>query len=147
MDILDKINSDLVEAMKARDGVRTITLRGIKSAIKYREIEKGENIVEDDVIAVLSSMAKKHRDSIDQYGKAGRDDLVVNEKGELEIVLSYLPEQLDRAELEKLVDAVISELGAEGPSGIGAVMKTIMPKVKGRADGKMVKEIVSSRLS
>lgn len=147
MSILEKINSDLVAAMKAKESSRVTALRGLKSAIKYRQIEKNEDLVEEDVVAVLSSTAKKHRDSIEQYEKAGRDDLVQQEKGELEIVLDYLPKQLDRSEIERLVDEVIAELGVSGPSSFGVVMKAVMPKVKGIADGKVVKEIVESRLS
>jgi len=147
MSILEKINSDLVAAMKAKESSRVTALRSLKSAIKYRQIEKNADLVEEDVVVVLSSTAKKHRDSIEQYEKAGRDDLVQQEKGELEIVLGYLPKQLDRSEVEKLVDEVISELGVSGQSSFGVVMKAVMPKVKGIADGKLVKEIVEGRLS
>lgn len=147
MNIIDSINSDLVTAMKSGDRDRATAIRSLKSAIKYQEIEKGDDLNGDDVIAVLSSVAKKHRDSIDQYGKAGRDDLVSEEKSQLEIVLTYLPEQLGPDEIEEEVDGVISEVGASGPSDIGMVMKGVMPKLKGRADGKLVKEIVVKRLS
>jgi len=147
MSILEKINSDLVVAMKAKESGRVTALRGLKSAIKYREIEKHAELTDEDVIAVVSSTAKKHRDSIEQYEKAGRDDLVQQEKGELEIALCYLPKQLERAEVEGLVDEVIAELDVSGPSSFGLVMKAVMPKVKGLADGKLVKEIVQGRLS
>lgn len=147
MSILERINSDLVSAMKAGDKERTLALRGLKSAIKYREIEKGEDLTDDDVIAVLSSTVKKHRDSIEHYEKASREDLVREEKAQLGIAMAYTPEQLGTAEIEKEIGETIAEIGASGPSDIGKVMKGVMLKLKGRADGKLVKEIVSRKLS
>ena len=147
MSIFERINSDLVSAMKARDKGRIVALRGLKSAIKYREIDKGSDVTDDDVIAVVSSTVKKHKDSIEQFDKAGRDDLVQEEKAQLEVALVYLPKQLEAEEIEKEVDEIIADVGASGPSDIGKVMKGIMPKLRGRADGKLVKEIVSRRLS
>jgi uncharacterized protein YqeY len=147
MSIFERINSDLVSAMKARDKERTIALRGLKAAVKYREIDKRDDLTDEDVIAVVSSTVKKHRDSIEQYEKAGRDDLVREEKAQLDVALAYLPEQLGPEEIEKQVDEIIAEVGASGPSDIGKVMKGIMPKLKGRADGKLTKEIVTRRLS
>jgi uncharacterized protein YqeY len=147
MSVFERINSDLVSAMKARDKDRTVALRGLKSAIKYREIDKGSDLTDDDVIAVVSSTVKKHKDSIEQYDKAGRDDLVQEEQAQLEVALAYLPKQLEAEEIEKEVDEIIADVGASGPSDIGKVMKGIMPKLRGRADGELVKEIVSRRLS
>lgn len=147
MSIFERINSDLVSAMKAGDKERTIALRGLKSAIKYREIDKGEDLTDDDVIAVLASTVKKHRDSIEQYEKAARDDLVNEEKAQLEVAMVYMPKQLEPEEIEREVDETIAEIGASGPSDIGKVMKGVMPKLKGRADGKLVKDIVSRKLS
>ncbi len=147
MSVFERINSDLVSAMKARDKGQTVALRGLKSAIQYHKIDKGSDLTDDDVIAVVSSTVKKHKDSIEQYDKAGRDDLVQEEKAQLEIALVYLPKQLEAEEIEKEVDEIIADVGASGPSDIGKVMKGIMPKLRGRADGKLVKEIVSRRLS
>jgi uncharacterized protein YqeY len=144
---MERVNSDLVSAMKAGDKERATALRGLKSAVKYREIDKGDELTDDDVISVLSSVAKKHRDSIELYEKGGRDDLVREEKAQLEVAMAYMPKQLETAEIEKEVDDTIAEIGASGPSDIGKVMKGIMPKLKGRADGKLVKEIVSRKLS
>ena len=147
MGILEKIGSDMIAAMKAKDKVRTTALRSLKSAVKYREIDKKTELTEEDVIAVLSSTVKRHRDSIEQYQKAGRDDLVQIEKLELEVALGYLPKQLEPEEIEKLVNEAIEESSASSPADIGKVMKAVMPKLKGRADGKIVKEIVARRLS
>jgi len=133
MSIVERINSDLITAMKSGDKDRATTLRGLKSAIKYREIDKREDLTDDDVIAVVSSVVKKHKDSIEQYEKGERADLV--------------PEQLSPEEIEKEVDATIAEVGASATSDFGMVMKGVMPKLKGRADGKLVKEIVTRRLS
>jgi uncharacterized protein YqeY len=147
MGILEQINSDLVDAMKRKDTELTTTLRGLKSAVKYREIDKGSELTEQDVIEVLSSTAKKHRDSIEQYEKGARSDLADLEKRQLATAMEYLPQQLSADEIASLVDEVIAETGASGPSGFGTVMKTVMPKVKGRADGRMVKDIVTQKLS
>ncbi len=147
MSIFERINSDLVSAMKAGDKQRTIALRGLKAAIKYREIDKRDDLTDEDVIEVVSSVVKRHRDSIEQYGTGGREDLVREEMAQMEIALAYLPEQLGPEEIEKHVDEIIAEVDASGPSDIGKVMKGIMPKLKGRADGKLIKEIVTRRLS
>ena len=147
MSIFERINSDLVSAMKAGEKERTIALRGLKAAIKYREIDKRDGLTDEDVIAVISSTVKKHRDSIEQYGKAGRDDLVREEKLQMEVAFAYLPKQMEPDEIEKHVDEVIAEVGATGPSEVGNVMKGVMPRLKGRADGKLIREIVTRRLS
>ena len=147
MSVFERINSDLVSAMKAGDKDRTVALRGLKSAIKYREIDKRDDLTDEEIIAVVSSTVKKHKDSIEQYDKAGRDDLVQEEKAQLEVALAYLPKQLEAGEIEKEVDEIIADVGASGPSDIGKVMKGVMPKLRGRADGKLVKEIVSRRLA
>lgn len=147
MALLEKINSDLLSAMKAGERDRANALRGIKSAVKYREIEKGGELTDEDVVAVLSSAVKRHKDSIEQFEKAGRNDLVEKEKQEMRVAEEYLPEQLGEDEIERIVDSVISETGAAGPGEFGIVMKGVMSKVKGQADGKLVKEIVSKKLS
>ncbi len=147
MALLEKISLDLLSAMKAGERDRANALRGIKSAVKYREIEKGDELTDEDVVAVLSSAVKKHKDSIEQFEKAGRNDLVEKEKQEMKVAEEYLPEQLGEDEIERIVDTVISETGAVGPREFGIVMKGVMSKVKGQADGKLVKELVSKKLS
>lgn len=147
MALLEKISLDLLSAMKAGERDRANALRGIKSAVKYREIEKGDELTDEDVVAVLSSAVKKHKDSIEQFEKAGRNDLVEKEKQEMKVAEEYLPEQLGEDEIERIVDTVISETGAAGPREFGIVMKGVMSKVKGQADGKLVKELVSKKLS
>jgi uncharacterized protein YqeY len=148
MSIKDQIMDDFKEAMKDQDEERKNTLKRLKSAIRNEEIEQGdEELSDDEVRAILSKEAKNHKESIEQYEDGGRDDLVEKEKRELEIVQEYLPDQLSDEELEQMVDEVIEETGASDMSDMGDVMDAIMPKVRGRADGSVVNELVRERLS
>ena len=142
-----RIDQDTREALKKRDSDRLSVLRMLKSEIKYKEIDKGSELSDDEVISVLSSSIKKRKDSIQQFEKGGRDDLVSREKAELEVIFKYLPEQLTEEELSQIISQAIDEVNATGVSDLGKVMKVIMPKVKGRADGKIVNQMVSSQLS
>jgi len=147
MSLLERIDQDLIKALKSRDQHAADTLRGLKSDIRYYQIDKRIEKVEDnDIIVVLSSAAKRRRDSIEQFGQGGRADLVARETRELEIIKGYLPEQLSEEEILSLVKETIDETGAASPADVGKVMKALMPKVKGRADGKLVKDIVGRTL-
>ncbi len=141
-----RIDQDLKEALKKKDASRLSVLRMLKSDIKYKEIDKGSELSDDEVLSVLASSMKKRRDSIEQFEKGGRDDLASREKAELEVVLRYVPEQLTESELLDIIARAIKDVNATGPSSLGMVMKEIMPKVRGRADGKIVNQIVSSQL-
>jgi len=141
-----RIDQDTKEALKKRDSLRLNVLRMLKSEIKYKEIDKGSELSDDEVISVISSSVKKRKDSIQQFKKGGRDDLVAREKAELELILEYLPEQLTEEELFKIINQAIKEVNATGPSDLGKVMKQVMPEVRGRADGKRVNQLVSSQL-
>ena len=141
-----RIDQNMKEALKSKDSVRLGVLRMLKSEIRYREIDKGSELTDDDVISVLSSAIKRRKDSIQQFEKGGRDDLVSKEKQELAVVTEYMPRQLSPEELSQIVSQAISEEGATGPSDLGKVMKLIMSKVRGRADGKLVNQMVSSQL-
>jgi len=141
-----RIDQDTREALKKKDSLRLSVLRMLKSEIKYKEIEKGSELSDDEVISVLSSSVKRRKDSIQQFEKGERDDLVSREKAELELVLKYLPEQLTEEELSQIINQAIKELNASGPSDLGKVMRQIMPEVRGRADGKRVNQMVSSQL-
>jgi uncharacterized protein YqeY len=147
MSLTETIDADLKVAMKASDKTSVSTLRLVKSSLKYRQIEKGGNLTDDDVIAVLSSMVKQRRESIEQYTKAGRDDLASSEMAEIEIIKKYLPEQISNEELEAIIRETIKELNASGAKDIGKVMKAVIPKVKGRADGKVINARVTQILS
>jgi uncharacterized protein YqeY len=141
-----RIDHDAKEALKNKDSLRLGVLRMLKSEIRYKEIDKGSELSNDEVISVLSSSIKKRKDSIEQFGKGGRDDLVSQEKAELEVILGYMPEQLTEEKLSQIIHQAIEEANATGPSDLGKVMKLIMPQVKGKADGKVVNQMVSSHL-
>lgn len=141
-----RINQDAKEALKSKNTLTLNVLRMLKSEIRYKEIERGSELSDDDVISVLSTAIKKRKDSIQQFEKGGRDDLASKEKQELTVVAKYMPEQLGEEELSQIVSQAISEEGATGPSDLGKVMKLVMPKVRGRADGKKINQMVSSQL-
>jgi hypothetical protein len=145
--LAERIDADLRDAMKAGERLRTDTLRMAKSAIKYRQIEKGAVLSDDDVVSVLGTLVKQRRDSADQYRKAGREDLAQKEEAEVEIIRAYMPRELGLEELEAFIKEAIAESGAAGPKDMGKVMKALMPKIKGAADGKVVNEKVKEALS
>ncbi len=147
MSLLDKISIDLTGAQKKGDKIRVSTLRMMKSDLKYKQIEKNSPLNEEDEIGVLSSAVKKHKDSIEQFKLAQRTDLVEQEEAELKIILEYLPKPLSQEELADFIDEAIQEVGAVGKTDLGKVMKVLMPKVKGRADGKLVNSLVTAKLS
>lgn len=147
MSLIEKIDTDLKAAMKSLNKAAVSTLRLVKSSLKYKQIEKGGDLTDDDVVSVLSSLVKQRRDSIEQYEKGGRDDLAAVEKNEIEIIQQYLPAQMSDEEIQAVINAAVEELGASGQKDIGNVMKAVMPRFKGRADGKKVNALVSKRLS
>jgi len=146
MSLSERLADDFKEAMKKGDRRKVSILRVIKAAIKNKEIEKGASLTEEEIVAVLRSFVKRARESIEQFSKAGREDLVEKEKEELKIIQSYLPKELTEDEVKKLVRDTIDEVGAKGPKDIGRVMSTIMNRVKGRVDGKFVNELVRKAL-
>jgi uncharacterized protein YqeY len=146
MDLKQRIDQDMKLALKSGDKLKLNITRLLKSDIRYKEIEKGQELSEEEVLEVLSSSAKKHRDSIEQFREGNREDLVKKEEDELNLILGYMPVQLSQEEIEKLIEESITEIGAEGEKDIGKVMKTLMPKVKGKADGKAVNLLVTSKL-
>jgi len=147
MTIKEKLQQDLKESLKKKDTIRLNTVRSIINAIKNKEIDLRKELTEDEIYGILNTLAKQRRESIEQYEKGGRQDLVEQEKRELEIILEYLPEQLSDEEIEKIVKETIEEVGASSIKDMGKVMKAVMPKVKGRADGKKVNEMVKKFLS
>ena len=146
MSITQRIAEDSKQAQKKGDQLRLSTLRMLKSELKYKEIEKGKPLSEEEEIQVLSSSVKKRKDSIAQFKQGNRLDLVVKEETELSIIQAYMPEQLTEEELNRVVNDTLAEVSAQGKSDLGKVMKSLMPKVKGRADGKIVNQIVTSKL-
>lgn len=146
MKTIERLDSDLKDAMRARDEVGLLVLRMLKSDLKYKQIELGRELSEEEALTVLSSAAKKRKESIEEYGRGNRQDLVEKEQAELEVISRYLPEQLSAEELYGLVDKAIAETNASSIKDMGAIMKVLMPAVRGRADGKVVNAAVRARL-
>jgi uncharacterized protein YqeY len=142
MSLLQKLDDDLKSAMKASDKLKVSTIRMVKASLKNKQIEKREDLSEDDIISILSTLSKQRRESIEQFSNAGRDDLADNEKQELEILQGYMPKQLDPEELDKIISESIKETAAQDVKDMGKVMRIVMPKVKGTADGKTVNQRV-----
>lgn len=142
----DTIAEDLKTAMKARDQVRVATLRMLITAVKNAQVERMHELDDDEVIDVASREAKRRKESIEAFRSGGRDDLVAKEEAELAVLQAYLPEQITGDALAALVDETIAETGASTPKEMGAVMKALMPKVRGRADGAELSALVKARL-
>jgi uncharacterized protein YqeY len=146
MTTLERLERDMVAATKAREAERLGAIRFARSELKNRAIELGRDLEEEDVVEVLVRIAKRHRESIEQFEGAGRGDLVARETAQLSVIEQYLPEKLGESELLVLVGEAIAESGASSMRDLGAVMKAVMPKVKGRAEGNAVRALVQSRL-
>ena len=147
MTLSQRIAKDLQTALRQSDKLTLSVLRMAKAALTNREKEEGEELSEDDAIAVLATLAKQRRESIDQFSQGGREDLAEKERQELDILLSYLPKQLDRQELDTLINEAIHETSAVGLKDLGKVMKILMPRIKGVADGKIVNQRVKDLLA
>ena len=147
MTIKEKLKEDLKISLKSKDTIRLNTIRSIINAIKNKEIDLRRELHENEIFEVLNSLAKQRREAIEQYEKGNRQDLADKEKEELKIILEYLPEQLSEEEIEQIVKETIERLGATSLKDMGKVMKEVMPKVKGRADGRKVNEMVKKFLS
>jgi uncharacterized protein len=143
----EKLQEDLKAAMKSGDAQRKDALRFIMAAIKQVEVDTRAQLSEDQTYGLLMNEAKKRRDSISEARKVGRNDLADKEEMELRLIESYLPQQLTREELEVEARKAIEEAGAQSPKDMGNVMKILMPRVKGRADGKLVNEVVKALLN
>ena len=143
----DKIISDLTEAMKAKEADRLSTLRMVKANLMNRKIEKGGELTDDEIIKALQSLVKQRRDSVDQYQKAGRDELAAKEDAEIRIIEKYLPKAASNEEIEAAVKTAISETGANSLKEMGIVMKAALSELEGKStDGKMVSETVKRLL-
>lgn len=138
---------DMKKAMKEKDKARLSVIRMTRSEIKNKEIETGEELNDQGVTAVIAKQVKQIKDSLSDFEKSGKEDVMEKLHQEIEILQEYLPEQMSEEEVDQLVEEVISETGAENMSDMGQVMGAIMPKIKGRADGSMVSEKVKEKLS
>lgn len=142
-----RIQADVIAAMKAREALKVETLRGLSSDLKYKRIQLGRDLVEDDVLAVLRSAAKRRRESALAFQSGGRDDLAQKEASELALIEVYLPAELTDADLDTLIKTAIADTGAAGARDMGKVMSAVMPKVAGLADGNRVRSRVQVFLS
>lgn len=149
MRLKDKLQDDMKGAMLAKDEERLSTLRMLKSALQYAEIAKGAgyNATDEDVVDVIGKEVKKRKEAIDLYEKGGRPELADKEKGELEVLMNYLPEQMSEEDVTKLVEETVSSTGATTIQDMGKVMGALMPKVKGKADAGMVSNLVRQKLT
>ena len=147
MSLNDKINEDFKNAMRAKDNVRLSCLRMLKSSVKNKQVEKGRELEDKEIEAIISSLIRKGNEAIEEFKKGGRDDLVLNEDREIKIFYEYLPKQLTTEEIEKTLREVISELAAESPGDLGKVMKVAMARMAGKAQGREVNEIAKRLLS
>ncbi len=149
MALKEKLQNDLTAAMRARDEVRSGTIRMVLTAIKNEEVagKEARELSDAEVITVLSREAKKRREAAEAYEQAGAADRAANEKAEGSIIAEYLPAQLSEQEIKVLIAAAIAETGASGPQQMGLVMKSIQPKIAGKADGGVVSSLVKAALS
>jgi len=146
MSLYQRLHQALKEAIKNQQPVATSTLRLLKSAIRYREVDVRRPLTEAELQATINTQAKQRREAIAEYTKAGRPELAKQEEEELSVLLSFLPPQLSPEAMAAEVHAVIAELGATGPNDLGKVMKNAMARLAGRADGKVIREIALQRL-
>jgi len=147
MNLKEQLIEEMKTAAKAKDKLRLSTIRMVRSEIKNREIALRHELSDDEILKLLGTMVKQRKDSINQFKKGGREDLVAKEEQELEILNVYLPEPMDALEIENIVKTVIAETGAAGKKDMGKVMQAVMALAAGRADGKEVNRMVSSLLS
>jgi len=147
MSLSKQIVADLTAAMKAQDANRTSTLRMVKAAMMNRQIEKGSELDDDEMQKLLRSLVKQRRDSIEQYEKAGRQELVDKEKAEIDVIETYLPQAASKEEIEQVVAAAIAETGATSMKDMGKVMKATQAALAGKnADGRLISEVVKAKL-
>lgn len=147
MSLLERLNNDMKQAMKSKDKDKLTVIRMIKASLQNEAIKLGNELSEEQELTVLSREMKQRKDSLHEFDKAGRPDLVEKLRQELEVVELYMPEQLSEEEVESIVRETIAETGASSKAEMGKVMSAIMPKVKGKADGSLVNKLVQQHLS
>jgi hypothetical protein len=147
MTLLERIESAMRDAMRARDEQRTSTLRMAMAAAQNQRIARGRDLADDEVVDVLTKQVKQRRESIAMYRDAGREERAAAEEAEAAILAEFLPEQLDDAEIEAMARAAIAETGASSPTDLGRVMGRLSPQTRGRADGRVVSEVVRRLLA
>lgn len=147
MSLKDRLSADLKQAMRDQDENRKVALRLLRAAIVNEEVEKGHPLDDAEVVAVAARQAKQRRESIDAFRAGGRQDLVAREEAQLQALLDYLPQQMSREEIVQAARESIAATGASGPADLGAVMRDLMPRLKGRAEGSLVNQIVRELLA
>jgi uncharacterized protein YqeY len=148
MTFVEQLNQDVAEAMRAKDQERLGPLRMLKAALMNKKVERGKDVDDREAQQIVSTLVKQRKDSVDQFTKAGRQDLADKEQAEIAILEAYLPPPVSREELEKAVDEAVRTTGASSPKDMGGVMKAVMAGLAGRnADGKLINELVRARLS
>tara|TARA_B000000460_G_scaffold247781_1_gene223646 strand:- start:557 stop:1000 length:444 start_codon:yes stop_codon:yes gene_type:complete len=147
MPLVDEIQKDMYKAMKEKEKERINALRNIIGKLKYRYIDKGDKLTEQEEIKVIQSLAKQRRESIEMYKQGGRNDLVETETKELSIIEEYLPQAMSEEEVRRLVRKTVKETGAESMSDLGKVMPLVMKKGAGKVDGKIAQKILRELLS
>lgn len=146
--IRERLDADLKDAMRAKDQLKLDTIRAVKSAIKYKEVEGAAKVLDEPgILSVLTSMVKQRRDSVEEFTRAGRQELADKELAEIAILQAYLPRQLSAEELTAEVAKAIAEAGAKSMKELGAVMKIVTPRLKGQAEGKAISEEVKAQLA
>ncbi len=146
MSLSERLNNDMKQAMKSQDKFKLSVIRMVRSAVKNVEIDQRKTLDDNEVLDILNREVKQRRDSLQEFEKAGRQDLADNLKAELDILADYLPQQLTEEEIQAIVKQTIQEVGASSKAEMGKVMGALMPKVKGIADGKLVNQIVQQLL-
>jgi len=147
MSLSTQIQDDVKAAMRSKDKERLGALRLITAAIKQKEVDERITLDDAGILAILEKMVKQRRDSIEQFSRAGRDDLIAKEEFELGVIKAYMPEQMSESDISKLLDDIIAATGAQGMKDMGKVMGELKPKVQGRADMGLVSKLVKSKLS
>ncbi|GAB6877207.1 GatB/YqeY domain-containing protein [Thermaerobacter litoralis] len=149
MSLKERLEQDMKEAMKAREAGKTrlSVIRMARAAIKNEEIERGHPLSDDEVLQVLAREKRQRQEALEEYRRAGRDDLVQQMEAEIQVLAAYLPEPLSEAELTLLAEEVIAQVGARGPQDMGKVMGQLMPRIRGRAEGSDASRIVRELLS
>jgi len=147
MSLEESLVEEMKQAMKSNDKLRLSTIRMIRSALKNKEIELRKKLEDEDIVKVIQVMVRKGEEAVEQFQAGGRMDLVEKEKREIEILKSFLPQPLNQEEILKIIDQSIQETQASSPKDMGKVMKAVMPKIGGKADGKLINQLVKERLS
>jgi uncharacterized protein YqeY len=147
MNLEEKLLEEMKKAMKTNDKIRLSTIRMIRSSSKNKEIELRRKLEDEDIIKVIQGMVRKGEESVEQFQAGGRNDLVEKEKMEIEILKSFLPQPIPQEEIIKIIDETIQETQASSLKDLGKVMKAVMPRLGGKADGKVINQLVKERLS